>query len=141
MKIARGESEDFTIIASGEGAVDGALGGVLARFDPTMLPNDNYRVQIIGSDGQQTGGLEFRYGVAGEYKVGNFVMYFTDLSIPVAGIPLTVVRSYDSLDVGKLVLQHSEHHEQPCSSSCAHVQPNFLNVPHVQLVLLHGLQV
>jgi RHS repeat-associated protein len=95
VKIARVDSEQFEVLASGSGEV---VSGVVAVFDPTLLPNDSYRVQIVGNDGAQTGGIEFQYSVAGEYKPGRFTTSFTDLAIPVAGIPLAVIRTYDSLD-------------------------------------------
>ena len=95
VRVARVGSDDFTVLAQGVGPVtdDG-----IATFDPTLLPNDSYQVQIEASDGLQTGGVEFRYGVGGEYKLGNIRLSFTDLLIPVAGIPLAVTRHYDSLD-------------------------------------------
>src|SRR6185503_10108208 len=39
--------------------------------------------------------------VAGELKIGNFRLSFTDLSIPVSGIPITVARTYDSLNANQ----------------------------------------
>ena len=36
--------------------------------------------------------------VDGNMKVGNFSLSFTDLQIPMAGIPITVTRTYDSRD-------------------------------------------
>ncbi len=95
VQIARAGTEEFTTIGSGSGAVSNA---VVATLDPTLLPNDLYRVRIIGNDALQTGGVEFRYSIAGELKLGNFRMTFTDLTIPVAGIPIVVTRLYDSLD-------------------------------------------
>ncbi len=95
VKIARLGTEDFITIREGEGEV---LEDVVALFDPTLLPNDTYIVQIVGFDGAQTGGIEFRYHVAGDYKLGNFKITLTDLTIPVAGIPLVITRIYDSLD-------------------------------------------
>ena len=38
--------------------------------------------------------------VAGDLKIGNFTLSFTDLSIPVCGIPVTLTRTYDSLNAG-----------------------------------------
>jgi RHS repeat-associated protein len=95
VRIARAGTEEFTTIGSGSGAVSNA---VVATLDPTLLANDVYRVQIVGDDALQTGGVEFRYSIAGELKLGNFRMTFTDLTMPVAGIPIAVTRQYDSLD-------------------------------------------
>lgn len=36
--------------------------------------------------------------VEGNLKVGNFKLSFVDLQIPLAGIPITVIRTYDTLD-------------------------------------------
>ena len=36
--------------------------------------------------------------VTGELKIGNFTLSFTDLTVPVSGIPITVARTYDSLN-------------------------------------------
>jgi len=95
VRIARAGTDDFTVIGSGSGEVTNA---VVATFDPTLLPNDAYRVQIEGSDGALTGGIEFLYSVFGELKLGNFEITFTDLVIPLAGIPIVITRSYNSLD-------------------------------------------
>src|SRR5439155_5638641 len=43
---------------------------------------------------------EINVDVAGDLKLGNFTLSFTDLSIPVSGIPITVARTYDSLNAG-----------------------------------------
>lgn len=96
VSIARLGSEDFRTIASGTGEV---TDGVIAMFDPTLLPNDNYRVRIVGNDGVQTGGIEFQYSVAGDYKMGNFSFEFTDLVFQLAGIPLVISRQYNTLDM------------------------------------------
>src|SRR5207249_10482931 len=36
--------------------------------------------------------------VARDQKIGNFTVAFQDLTVPMAGIPITVVRTYDSRD-------------------------------------------
>lgn len=95
LRIARQGSDDFTTIGAGSGEV---TDGILAIFDPSMLPNDQYRIQIVGNDGVQTGGIEFEYSVAGNYKMGNFSYEFTDLVFQIAGIPLSVTRQYNTLD-------------------------------------------
>lgn len=95
VSIARDGTDDFTVIGAGTGPVDEA---VVATLDPTLLANDTYRVQIVGDDGQQTGGIEFRYGVGGDFKLGNFRVTLTDALFTVAGIPLVLTRTYDSLD-------------------------------------------
>ena len=66
-------------------------------LDPTLLLNGTYVVSLIvvqpdGSDDVATANLS----VDGNMKLGAFTLSFTDLSVPVAGIPLQVVRTYDS---------------------------------------------
>lgn len=88
--------DESTEIATGAGEVEA---GVVALFDPTKIPNGTYWIQIIGRKaGFQTGGIESRVQVTGEFKLGRFSFTMTDLTIPLAGIPLTITRRYDSLD-------------------------------------------
>jgi len=72
---------------------------VLGRFDPTLLINDLYTIRLTVFD---TGGnqaiAETMVQVDENLKVGNFSLSFTDLQIPMAGIPITVTRTYDSRD-------------------------------------------
>src|SRR5262249_21110735 len=42
--------------------------------------------------------IETPVEVSGDLKIGNFTLSFTDLSLPVSGIPITVTRTYDSLN-------------------------------------------
>ena len=95
VSIAPVGTEAFTVIASGDGAVDD---GLLTTLDPTTMANGSYRVQLLADDGLNTGGVEFIYNVAGDLKLGNFSATFTDLVVPVGGIPLSVARTYNSLD-------------------------------------------
>jgi large repetitive protein len=89
-------SASFTQIASGTTPV---THGLLGQFDPSLLPNDNY---VLRLDAKNTGGLETVVdafvSVSGNFKLGNFTLSFTDLTIPVAGVPITVGRTYDTLN-------------------------------------------
>ena len=38
--------------------------------------------------------------VGGHLKLGNLHLSFTDLTVPVAGIPVTITRTYDTLNAG-----------------------------------------
>lgn len=91
-------TEDFRVIGSGAGTVDAAPVG---RIDPTLLANDTYLVKINWKKGPRTGGIFFSYSVSGHLKVGNFRLEFTDLQVPLAGIPITIKRVYDTLDLRK----------------------------------------
>ena len=93
---------EFVEIA-GETATNGVLANIEAGevgvFDPTLLQNDSYRVRLTATD---AGGLsasdEIVVHAAGDLKLGNFQLSFTDLTIPVGGIPINVTRTYDSLN-------------------------------------------
>jgi RHS repeat-associated protein len=91
------EAEDtFRLLATGTSPV---RDGVLATLDPTMLPNSVYRLRLTVHDrGGNSNTAQARYSVVGDLKLGNFRVSFTDLTIPVAGIPISITRTYDSLD-------------------------------------------
>ncbi len=84
-------SNAFTTIANGNGPVSG---GRLGRIDPSALPNGSYVLRLETSETDTT---LHTFSVAGDLKLGNFTLSFTDLSIPVSGIPITLSRTYDSL--------------------------------------------
>jgi RHS repeat-associated protein len=84
----------FTPFAEGDVSV---VDGVLGTFDPTLRENGLYRVRLLAED---VNGLisvtERVFEVAGEQKVGNFRLSFTDVTFPFAGLPIDVIRTYDS---------------------------------------------
>ncbi|NJL54748.1 hypothetical protein HC928_05810 [bacterium] len=71
----------------------------LGTFDPTILPNGVYVVSLRGVD---PAGVQQRSGVlvtvVGNYKPGRVRFTVTDLTIPLTGLPITVGRTYDSLE-------------------------------------------
>ncbi|MCX4030004.1 putative Ig domain-containing protein [Endozoicomonas sp. SM1973] len=71
--------------------------GVLGQFDPTQLVNGLYNIALIARDvsGNEQS-QQVTYRVNGDMKVGNFSFTVEDLTIPVAGIPIRVTRTYDS---------------------------------------------
>jgi RHS repeat-associated protein len=74
-------------------------GGGLAWLDPTVLPNGYIELRLTATDllGRTTATPPVEMLLDGELKPGRVVLSFMDLSVPVAGIPITVVRTYDSL--------------------------------------------
>jgi YD repeat-containing protein len=91
-------SNDFVEMFRGETEV---VGGALGKFDPSTLANGAYRLRLSATDaGGNTSYIDNLIDVAGDLKIGNFTLSFTDLSIPVSGIPITVTRTYDSLNSG-----------------------------------------
>ncbi|WP_206758537.1 putative Ig domain-containing protein [Nostoc punctiforme] len=71
------------------------------KFDPSLLQNDSYIVRLeVGDNGGNISYSEEVVDVAGELKLGNFRLSFTDLTVPVTGVPITLTRTYDSLNSG-----------------------------------------
>ena len=77
----------------------GGPGAVVAMLDTTLLANDSYVVRLRGTDAnnnQLTSVVQVT--VAGENKPGRMRIRVTDLRVPVAGLPITIERVYDSLE-------------------------------------------
>jgi YD repeat-containing protein len=72
-------------------------------FDPTMLANGDYTIEIRATDTDDnlTSVKDQHVSVSGHLKLGREQLSATDLTIPVAGIPITITRSYDSLQANK----------------------------------------
>jgi len=96
LSVAPVGSDAFTEIARGTSPVSH---GTLGTFDPSLLSNDSYVLRLYAKN---TGGydttLDQVVSVAGNLKLGDFRLSFTDLTLAVAGIPITVTRTYDSLN-------------------------------------------
>ena len=89
-------SSAFTTIVTGTSPV---INGTLGVFDPSVLVNDIYtvRLQVFDRGGNivtTTRTLQ----VSQDVKVGNFTLSFQDVNVPMAGLPITVNRVYDSRD-------------------------------------------
>jgi RHS repeat-associated protein len=88
----------WTAFASGSGPVNNA---VLGAFDPTLLLNGSYTVRLIATDAAgQTTVSSVAASVTESQKIGAFHISFPDLNVPVAGLPIEVLRTYDSRDKG-----------------------------------------
>ncbi len=98
LSYAAAGTTDFVVIAESTTSVDNAA---LGQFDPTVLINDQYtlRLEVLDS-GANISRFETTVLVEEDLKVGNFSVSFTDLAIPMSGIPITVTRTYDSRDKG-----------------------------------------
>ncbi|AFZ10870.1 RHS repeat-associated core domain protein (plasmid) [Oscillatoria nigro-viridis PCC 7112] len=91
-----GDGGGFKEVYRGTAAVSN---GTVATFDPTVLANGAYVLKFTAFDTNGNGSTTERtVNVAGDLKLGNFRLSFTDLTVPVAGIPINVTRTYDSLN-------------------------------------------
>jgi RHS repeat-associated protein len=76
------------------------VNGVLGTIDPTILIDDPYQLRLRVCDlNGNTNEVTIGIGINSQnLKVGQFTLTFTDLQIPVSGIPITILRTYDSRD-------------------------------------------
>jgi RHS repeat-associated protein len=89
----------FTTLATGTSAVANAT---LATFDPTILLNGTYVIRLTSVNAAaQFATTSITVSVARNMKVGVFSLSFNDLTVPVSGIPIQIIRSYDSRDKGQ----------------------------------------
>jgi len=73
----------------------------LGIFDATLLANGEYVVQLQAIDSTGVARLsEIVLSVVGNNKPGREVVNVTDFKIPLAGIPVSISRTYDSLNRG-----------------------------------------
>lgn len=73
--------------------------GLIVNLSPMDLANGAYEIEIQAQDiGGKSSSEFFSIIVESDVKLGNFALSFTDMTIPVAGFPITVQRSYDTLD-------------------------------------------
>jgi RHS repeat-associated protein len=83
------------LLASGTGAPPSPL----AIFDPTLLTNGSYTITITAN--ASGGGVQTSQSsiiVLGGLKIGRYSTTFQDMSVPVTGVQMEVLRSYDSID-------------------------------------------
>jgi len=97
LSVAPVGSTHFTQIASG--GTTQISDGKLGTFDPTTLPNGAYVLELKATNtGNLTTTVDQVVNVGGNLKLGNLHLSFSDLTIPVAGIPITITRTYDTLN-------------------------------------------
>lgn len=88
------DRNEFITFYSGTSSV---TNGILGKLDPTMLRNGLYDIKLTAEDKSgNKSSVIVTYQLSGKLKVGNFTMSFTDLSIPVAGLPITIIRTYNN---------------------------------------------
>ena len=95
----RADQSNYRDIASGTSKV---IDGVLGKWDTSLLENDQYVLRLEELDEiAGTSVYEENIGVSGNLKLGNFRLSFADITIPVAGIPITLARTYDTLQADR----------------------------------------
>lgn len=76
----------------------------VATFDPTLLANGIYTIRLSGQSTSAataaTSTDSVTVTVKGRAKPGAVHLAFRDLTVPVPGMPIDIVRVYDSLDTG-----------------------------------------
>jgi len=83
-------------IASGNSAIANES---LGSLDTTLMLNGIYSLRLRATDDYgQTSYTSISVLIDKNLKVGHFQIAFSDLSVPLAGLPIEVVRSYDSRD-------------------------------------------
>ncbi|MEZ5552746.1 MAG: FG-GAP-like repeat-containing protein [Pseudomonadales bacterium] len=91
---ATGSGDPFTTFDTGTQAVES---GVLGALDTSVLENGLYDIRLSAIDINGLSAQTIRvYTADGEFKPGVFTITYTDLKVPVAGIPITIKRTYDS---------------------------------------------
>ena len=90
---ADGSTTQWKTFASGRAPISGTLG----TFDPSLLLNGIYAVQLVATDPQaQSATSSLTVEVRGNMKVGVFNVSFNDLTVPMPGLPIQITRTYDS---------------------------------------------
>jgi YD repeat-containing protein len=78
------------------------VNGQLGVWDTSLLINDEYVIRLeAASNAGVVNVVEHNVGLSGELKLGNFRLSFTDMVIPVAGIPIEITRIYDTLQADR----------------------------------------
>lgn len=86
--------ESFVVFKTGYGEV---LGGVLGQLDTTLQVNGFGRIRLTATDGSgNSASITRNVVLSGDNKPGIFTLTLTDLAVDLAGIPISVNRTYDS---------------------------------------------
>jgi len=75
--------------------------GTIGTFDGTLLPNGGYAIQLNAVANGTPENSYITVTVVGDNKPGRITSTVTDLKVPLAGIPISIARTYDSLERGR----------------------------------------
>ncbi|MCP4871400.1 MAG: RHS repeat protein [Proteobacteria bacterium] len=100
LEYAIADSGDYIQFSDGFGAT---VDEVLGTIDPTVMLDGwhDIRLQVI-DEGGNIGELVFNVLIKSPLKVGNMTIEFTDLEVPMSGIPIKLRRRYDSRRRGEV---------------------------------------
>ena len=77
--------------------------GTIGTFDATTLADGAYTIQLNATSGNGTTQVsQVSVSVVGDYKPGRMTATITEFKVPLAGIPISITRTYDSLDKNKV---------------------------------------
>lgn len=92
---ANGAAAEGIVLASGTGDPPT---GPIATFDPTVVSNGTWLIQVAATDSDGgVGTAQTSVIVEGALKLGRYAVTYADSQVSVAGIPLTVERTYDTV--------------------------------------------
>lgn len=96
--------DDNALVWNGLAAENAGLFGPyvnarLGSLDPSLLLNGTYKIRLRTTDNEgQSASFAITVTINKNLKVGQLTLSFNDLTIPAAGLPIQVVRSYDNRD-------------------------------------------
>lgn len=94
------DDPDYIVIAEGNTNQEDV---VIGQIDPLLFANDTYLLRLIAGD--FSGNINARainVALSTVTKPGQFTQEFVDLSIPVAGIPIDITRTYNSFEANQV---------------------------------------
>ncbi|MBW1644893.1 MAG: PKD domain-containing protein [Deltaproteobacteria bacterium] len=95
LEYAPAGTEQWRTIATGDRNLDD---DVLGRLNAEVLQDDLYRFRLRAQDQHYSVNSWIQCEVNSPLKLGQFSLEYIDLAMPLAGIPIKVVRRYDTRD-------------------------------------------
>ena len=92
LEYAPAGTADYTVFDSG--SVDGKE--IKGKLDPTLMENGFFDIRLTAYGDKIMAQDTVTVEVAGNMKIGNFTLSFADLEFDAEGIPVTMIRTYDS---------------------------------------------
>ncbi len=93
-KEASSPPDEFVLLTEG---TTNLTDDTIATLDPTLMLNGQYTLILQATDiNGQISEDSVTVTLDGEMKVGHFSVSFEDLNIPMAGLPISIIRTYDT---------------------------------------------